>query len=63
MLTMRAPRKAAAHFKSLDPDTAITEAYIRRLIREGDIPIVKNGAKVLVSIESIEEHIAEQLRG
>lgn len=61
MLTMRAPRKAAEYFKSLDENTAITEAYIRRLIRDGDIPIIRNGAKVLVSIESIEEFVAEQL--
>lgn len=59
---MRAPRKAAEYFKDRDPDTAITEAYIRRLIREGDIPIIRNGAKVLVSIESIEEFVSEQLR-
>ena len=62
MLTMRAPRKASEYFKERDPDTAITEAYIRRLIRNGDIPIIRNGAKVLVSIESIEEYVAEQLR-
>ena len=62
MLTMRAPRKASEYFKEHDPDTAITEAYIRRLIREGEIPIIRNGAKVLVSIESIEEYVAEQLR-
>lgn len=61
MLTMRAPRKAAEYFKERDPNTAITEAYIRRLIREGDIPIIRNGAKVLVSIESIEEFVSEQL--
>lgn len=63
MMTLRAPRKAAEYFRALDPDTGVTEAFIRKLIREGEIPTVKNGVKVLVSIESIEEYVAEQLRG
>lgn len=61
MLTLRAPRKASEYFKARDPNTAITEAFIRKLIREGEIPTVKNGVKVLVSIESIEEYVTEQL--
>ena len=63
MMTLRAPRRAAEHFKAIDPNTAITEAFIRKLIREGEIPIIRNGAKVLVSIESIEEYVEQQLRG
>ncbi len=62
MLTLRAPRAAAAYFRERDPDTAVTESYIRRLITDGDIPTVKNGAKNLVSIESIEEYLAERLK-
>ena len=61
MLTMRAPRTAAEYYKQQDPNTAITEAFIRRLINNGDIPVVKNGVKQLVSIESIDEYLNQQL--
>ena len=62
MLTLRHPRSAAEYFKSLDPNTAISEAYIRRLIRDGEIPTIRNGAKILISIESIEEYLEEHLK-
>ncbi len=62
MLTLRAPRKAAEYFRSIDPNTAITEAFIRKLIREGEIPVVKNGMKTLVAIEQIEAYLTEQLK-
>lgn len=63
MLTLRAPRAAAAYFRERDPDTAITESYIRRLIRDGDIPSVRNGAKILIAVESIEQYLAGKMGG
>lgn len=62
MLTLRHPRSAAAYFKSLDPDTAISEWYIRRLIADGEIPTTRNGSKIMVSIESINEYLERQLK-
>lgn len=62
MLTLRHPRSAAEYFKERDPNTAISEAYIRRLIRSGDIPIARNGTKILVSIESIEAYLEGKLK-
>ena len=61
MLTMRAPRACAQYFKNRDPDTAINESYIRRLISNGDIPYIRNGKKILVSVESIDAYIANSL--
>lgn len=63
MLTMRAPRAAAAYFKERDPNTAISESYIRRLIHNGDIPCTRNGAKLLISIESIDAFLNRQVGG
>lgn len=62
MLTLRHPRSAAQYFKEQDPNTAISEAYIRRLIREGEIASIRNGAKILVSIESLEQYFATKLK-
>lgn len=63
MLTMRAPRACAEYFKNRDPDTAINESYIRRLISNGDIPYIRNGKKILVSVESIDAYLSETLSG
>lgn len=59
-ILLRAPRAAAEYFKSQDPNTAITEAFIRRLINNGEIPVIKNGVKQLVSIESINQYLDKQ---
>lgn len=63
MLTMRAPRKCAEYFKERDPNTAINESYIRRLIANGDVPYIRNGKKILVSVESIDAYLSETLSG
>lgn len=62
-MILRAPRAAAAWFRDRDPNTAVSEAYIRRLIINGDIPCIKNGCKQLVDCEQIERYIADRLRG
>lgn len=59
--TLRAARKAAEFFKSLDPNTPINESFIRRLIRDGEIGVCKSGCKQLVSIQEIEEYVRKQL--
>ena len=61
MLTLRAPRAAAEYYKSIDPNTAITEAFIRKLISNGEIPVIKNGVKQVVSIESINNYLDTHL--
>ena len=62
-MILRAPRKAAAYFKSKDPDTAITESFVRKLIIDGDIPSVRNGKKVLVNCEYLERFLQEKTGG
>lgn len=61
MLTLRAPKKCAEHFRRLDPDTAVTEHYIRRLVANGDIPSIRNGTKILIAVEDVEAFIADSL--
>ena len=62
-MILRAPRKAAAYFKAKDPDSAITECFIRREIREGNVPTIQNGVKVLIDVEAYERDLSSRLRG
>lgn len=61
-MILRPPRRAAEYFKSKDSGTAITEHFIRELIKNGDIPIIKSGAKQLVDCEYLEKYIHERLK-
>lgn len=58
MLHSRTIKDAAAYFKSLDPDTALTETAIRRLVRGGEIPSARIGKKYIVSIEALEAYLS-----
>ena len=52
----RTIRDAAAHYRELDPGTAITENYIRRLVVTGAVPATKSGKKYLVSLEALDDY-------
>lgn len=54
---IRTIKDAAAYFKTLDPQTAMNECAIRRLLRSGAVPCVKIGKKYLVSIEALESYL------
>ena len=58
MIRTRTIREAAEHFKSVDPQTALTEYAIRTLLRTGKVPCAKIGKKYLVTIEAIEAYLA-----
>lgn len=58
MLHPRTIREAAAWFKVQDPDTALTETAIRRLVRTGEVPSVRVGRKYLVNLEALESYLA-----
>jgi excisionase family DNA binding protein len=57
MLHTRTIREAAMHFKEADPQTALTESAIRRLLRTGEVPSVRVGKKYLVTLEALEEYL------
>ena len=56
---MRTIQEAAAELKRIDPDTAITPYFIRRLVLNGTIPHVKAGNKRLVNLDTLLEYLAE----
>jgi hypothetical protein len=58
MIRARTIKDAAAYFKTVDPQTALTEYAIRTLLRTGKVPCVRMGKKYLVTIEALEAYLA-----
>lgn len=52
---MRTIKEAVAEFKATDPNTAMNENYLRRMILTKKIPAVVAGSKYLVNMEVLEE--------
>lgn len=63
MQRIRAARAIAEHYKSLDPNTMVTEHMIRRLMDDGKVPVFMNGVKKLTSIEAVDAYLDAQLGG
>lgn len=58
MLHPRTIKEAAAHYKALDPDSALTETAIRMLLRTGRVPCVRIGKKYLVTLEALDDFLS-----
>ena len=43
--------------KNDDPGTHVTESYLRRLVKEGSIPYVMDGTRVLVNVDTVQEYL------
>ena len=54
---MRTIKEAVAEFRSADPATAITEAYLRRLVISGQVPHVKAGNKYLLNMDVLSQYL------
>lgn len=54
---MRGVKQAINELKSTDPNTALTEKALRRLILTNEIPFVRIGAKYLVNMELLENYL------
>lgn len=52
---MRTAAKIVEELKILDPDTEITEFHIRKLAKDGAIPVVWAGRKALINLDDILE--------
>jgi len=58
MIHTRTIREAAAHFRTIDPQTSLTETAIRTLLRTGAVASIRVGKKYLVTIEALEAYLA-----
>ena len=50
---MRTAPKIVAEIKALDPGSEVTEYYVRRLIKDGAVPVVWAGSKALVNLDDV----------
>lgn len=50
---MRTAAKIVAEIKALDPDTEVTEFHIRKLAKDGTVPVVWAGRKALINLDDI----------
>ena len=50
---MRTAPKIVAEIKALDPETEITEYYVRQLVKAGAVPVVWAGNKALINLNDV----------
>ena len=58
MLRMRTINQAITEIKQADPNTAITERAIRRLITTNAVPSIKIGRKYLIDMDVLEGYLS-----
>lgn len=54
---MRTLDECCRELKRLDPDTAISKYFVRRLALSGAIPTVKCGCKRLINLDGLIEYL------
>ena len=57
MKHMRTLDGLARHYRRTDPDTAITQHFLRKKVIAGEIPCVRAGVKRLIAIEDVDDYI------
>ncbi len=57
---MRTIKEAITEIKQEDPHSALTESYLRKLVRSGDFPSVKVGVKTLINLDRLMEYLGSQ---
>ncbi len=55
---MRLIKECVAELKAVDPGTAVTEYYIRGLVKTGKIPVVMAGKKALINLDGLLSYLA-----
>lgn len=61
MQRIRAAKAVSDYFRSIDPESRVSESMVRRLMDDGEIPVFMNGVKRLTSIEAVEEYLEKHL--
>lgn len=57
---MRLIKEAAAELKERDPETALTEYALRRMVKTGQVPSVNVGNRYLVNMAVLERFLCGQ---
>lgn len=61
-MRIRTIKNAYREIREQDPNTCITEWFLRQLITGGAIPSIRAGTKWLVDLDVIEEYITEEMK-
>ena len=56
---MRTAQGVIDEIKALDPNTAITLTYVRKLIKQNVIPVISVGNKKLIDVDKFLEYLAK----
>ena len=59
MVKLRSICQAVNEIKQYDPDTAMTEGFLRQLIENGDISSENCGARICVNLNTLIEELAD----
>lgn len=57
MARIRTLSEAYTHIKNMDPETAITQNALRRMVVSGKVPCVKAGKKYLIDLDVLSEYL------
>lgn len=52
---MRTAAKIVAELRAMDPDTEVTEYYIRQLVKDGTLRVAWAGNKALINLDDVLE--------
>lgn len=58
---LRTIAAAHQHLTKQDPDTSVTQHFLRSLVVSGTIPCIKAGKKFLIDIDDLEEQLCSKL--
>lgn len=50
---MRTIKECIHELKAADPQTAVTEYFLRDLINSGELPVIRAGRKILINIDTL----------
>lgn len=59
-MIIRTINGAVNYLRQVDPGSAVTASYIRRLVREHEIPYMMDGTRVLVDVSSLIDYLTNQ---
>jgi len=54
---MRTIRQCYEYFKEQDPDSSISEYYLRSLVKQNKVPVFHAGRKQLVNLDKLIEYL------
>ena len=57
MARMRTIKQALMHIKTTDPDSALTETALRRMVITGELMSVRVGVKYLLDLDAVDWYL------